>query len=202
MSETQLYIWRSFVNGDQLAFRELYDSCFDTLYLYGQQFSNDPDTIKDIIQNIFIKIWERKQSLKEVNSPKAYLMQSFRNQMLNYLRSKKNSPISPNEINEEHYNFQLEVPIEMDIMDQERDEEVKEKLKNAIELLTSKQKELIYLKYVKDLEFAEVSSIMDVSIKSVYKLHQRTLLSLRKNLGNIDLLTVISYLNWIWLLYK
>ncbi len=202
MADNLIIIWKDFIKGDQIAFKKLYDSCFDNLFLYGHQFSKDPETIKDIIQNIFIKIWERKQSLKNVLTPKAYLMQVFRNQMLNHIRSNKNNPISNIEIEEEHYSFSLEIPVELSIIEKERDNEVRKKLKLAIDSLTSKQKELIYLKYIKNMEFNEISSIMKITTKSVYKLHNRTMVSLKNQMGNIDLLTLISYLNWAWILYK
>lgn len=196
MSDNLLYIWRDFIEGDQVAFKKLYDTCFDNLFLYGQQFSHDPETIKDVIQNIFVRIWEKKQSLSAINSPKAYLMQAFRNQMLNHIRSSKNSPLSATEIDDESYNFRLEVPIELNIIEKERNDEIKEKLTAAIDLLTSKQKELIYLKYIKDLEFSQISSIMSITTKSVYKLHHRTLDNLKKHLGNMDTIMLIVYLNW------
>ena len=52
------------------------------------------------------------------------------------------------------------------------------------------------------MEFNEISSIMKITTKSVYKLHNRTMVSLKNQMGNIDLLTLISYLNWAWILYK
>lgn len=196
MSDDLIFIWGNFVRGNSIAFKQVYENCFESIYLYGQQFSKDPQTIKDVIQNTFIKVWEKKESLAEVRNPKAYLMQMFRNQMLNLIRFNKNNPLYSTEIDADNYDFKLAVPVELDIIEKERTDEIRKKLKDAFKTLTAKQKEIIYLKYVKGLEFKEISDIMEINTRSAYKLHHRTLLNLKSQLGNIDNMLLLAYLTW------
>ncbi|MGB3343648.1 MAG: RNA polymerase sigma-70 factor [Aequorivita sp.] len=71
---------------------EGYKSLFETLYpplcLFANKYLNDMDTSKDIVQEVFIKIWEKQPVFTNTNTTKAYFYTTVKNHCLNYLKSK------------------------------------------------------------------------------------------------------------------
>ncbi|OBX24485.1 hypothetical protein A9996_15100 [Gelidibacter algens] len=69
-----------------------YKSLFDTLYpplcLFANQYLNDMDISKDVVQDVFIKIWEQKTQYPNFNANKSFLYTAVRNRSLDYLKSK------------------------------------------------------------------------------------------------------------------
>lgn len=69
-----------------------YKSLFDTLYpplcLFANKYVNNMDTAEDMVQEVFIKIWEKKIQSPNFYAIKSFLYTSVRNQCLNYLKSK------------------------------------------------------------------------------------------------------------------
>jgi len=182
--------WSSFCQGDRTAFKAIYETYFNSLFLYGLRFSNDHDIIKDTIQNLFFKLWENRDSLTHVHQPRSYLHRALRNLLLNIQRN--TLPYRQEALDDEHYSFQLELPVESQIIQQERRLQTHYRLKKAFKVLTSKQREMLYLKYVKQLSFEEIAHIMAITIKGSYKLHQRSLHALRLQLG--DMADYLPYL--------
>lgn len=70
---------------------EGYKSLFETLYpplcLFANKYLNDMDTSKDIVQEVFIKIWEKQPVFTNQNTTKAYFYTTVKNHCLNYLKS-------------------------------------------------------------------------------------------------------------------
>lgn len=69
-------------------FKSLFDTLYPALCLFANRYLNDMDMSKDIVQEVFIKVWKKKPSFKNHNTTKAYLYTSVKNQCLNYLKSK------------------------------------------------------------------------------------------------------------------
>lgn len=71
---------------------EGYKSLFETLYpplcLFANKYLNDMDTSKDIVQEVFIKIWEKQPVFTNPNTTKAYFYTTVKNHCLNLLKSK------------------------------------------------------------------------------------------------------------------
>ncbi|MCS3552453.1 MULTISPECIES: RNA polymerase sigma factor [unclassified Sphingobacterium] len=175
--------WNNFCAGNRTSFKVIYENYFNSLFLYGLRFTDNHEVIKDIIQNLFFKLWENRKSLQDIKQPRSYLHRALRNLLLNSQRDSKQYLHEP--IDEEHYSFQLDLPIESTIIREEERLEIHKQLKDAFRHLTSKQKEMLYLKYVKQLSFKEIAEILEISIKGTYKLHQRAIQSLRAQLGQI-----------------
>ncbi|MCO5238400.1 MAG: RNA polymerase sigma-70 factor [Chitinophagaceae bacterium] len=72
--------------GDRLAFKQLYSGCLDDLYRFIFLFTKSKEETEDILQEIFIKIWENREKLSEVNSLKNYLFRFAKNKLLDNIR--------------------------------------------------------------------------------------------------------------------
>ncbi|MFB6457161.1 RNA polymerase sigma factor [Chitinophaga sp. Hz27] len=183
-------LWKAIVGGDDNSFQQVYHTHFTMLYEYGMRFSAEEELIKECIQQLFVKIWTNRSNLGEVNRIKPYLLFSLRTIIYNKFRDEKRRRISELA---ESYDFELEFSPEAAYIQREVNDHKLTALKVAMEQLTPRQKEIIYLRYFQELDYKEIASIMDVSVKGAYKLAARSLEALREIL-DISLVAVICLL--------
>lgn len=69
-------------------YRSLFDELYPPLCLFANKYLNDMDTSKDIVQDVFIKIWQKQPAFTNNNTTKAYFYTTVKNHCLNYLKSK------------------------------------------------------------------------------------------------------------------
>ncbi len=73
--------------GDIAAFNTLFKSVYLQLYIHCRKFIPDPEDAKDILQNVFLRFWEKRENIDIHTSLNAYLYRAIQNECLNYLRS-------------------------------------------------------------------------------------------------------------------
>lgn len=75
--------------GDQSAFEELYKRYVDKMLGFADAFVGNPVDAEEVVQVIFVNIWEKRQQLDPERNIAAYLFRSVKNQILNRLRDRK-----------------------------------------------------------------------------------------------------------------
>lgn len=190
-ANAQSLLWQAFQQGDRDAFAAIYQQYFRNLYEYGLRIADDKDLVKDSIQDLFIKLWSNKLNLGQVKNIKSYLLVSLRGTIYN--KTKQNKRTTSIEIGDKHL-FELTFTVETSFIEKENISEQSKKLLNALNNLTPKQKEIIYLKYFEELEYDEIADIMNISVKATYKLSARAIEALRgiMNMSGFSLLMIIS----------
>jgi len=76
--ETDSLIWRQVKEGGESALGRLVHRYANALQNYGYKFVPDTDFVKDCVQEVFIKVWSRRQALAHPDSVRAYLLSSVR----------------------------------------------------------------------------------------------------------------------------
>ncbi len=71
------------------AFRELYNHYYPVVQQYVSLFAPYKDKLDELTQDVFVKIWEKRSKLVQVNSFQNYVFRITRNHILNYIRSLK-----------------------------------------------------------------------------------------------------------------
>lgn len=170
-------LMRKLQQGDKDALASLMNIYYDNLYNYGWRFSKDDALIKDCIQEIFISLWQRRETANSILSPKYYLLRAIKNKVLKALH--KNIRISSTEHVPDEYEFFYEFSIERVIIDKQISDEKGEKLKKTLSLLSKRQKEIIYLKYYQQLDHAQIAELMNISRQSIYNLLHEAIQKLR-----------------------
>ncbi|NML19259.1 sigma-70 family RNA polymerase sigma factor [Pseudoflavitalea sp. G-6-1-2] len=83
-SETELLLHIS--QGDETAFRQLYNDYSNKLYAYVYALTRRKDLTEDLIQNIFLKLWHRRTTLTSINDFSAYLFRMAKNDVITAVR--------------------------------------------------------------------------------------------------------------------
>ncbi len=167
--------WQALHQGNKCAFEYLYHKYVDILYDYGNKLSPSRDLAEDCIQELFADIWQKRVRMTAVKSTKHYLLIALKRRIIRALAARKEYPFLPD------YTFDVVIANHAGFANQHIPEEKVEQLKKAFVKLTSKQKEVVYLRYYNQLGYEEIAEIMDVHVKAVYKLLYRSLDALRKH---------------------
>lgn len=75
--------------GDRAAFQQLYRYYLNDTYSLALAFLHSPQAAEDIVQELFIKLWLKKEQLPSIDNFKAYIMVSLRNMLINELEKLK-----------------------------------------------------------------------------------------------------------------
>lgn len=183
-------IWRDFREGDKQAYAYIYQSYYNQLYNYGSKISKDSDLVKDAIHDLFVELWKNKQRLGETDSIKYYLYKSIRRKIVNELI--QNNKYENNEEYLAEYNFEIILSPESDLICHQITKEQQDKLLKAVNSLTKRQKEAIFLRYFEDLSYQEVASIMSLNINSTYVLISKAIDVLKHNVDKVCMLLLLA----------
>ncbi|NOU60857.1 RNA polymerase sigma-70 factor [Marinifilum caeruleilacunae] len=173
-----------FRGGSQSAFKNLYDKYYEALFLFGQKYIPNSDVVEDLVQESFIKVWEKKSSFFHEAALKAYLYKTVRNACLNYLDHQKV---------ERNYESQSKEDVlsEDYFLNNVIDEEVNRIIAETVNKLPESAR-IIYLLSLKGLKNAEIAEDLNISINTVKTQKQRASKFLKENLK--DLFTMLLFL--------
>lgn len=189
-------LWERITAGESPAYTELYNSYADMLYAYGMKMNANEELVTEAIQLLFIKLFSRRAFLSRPTSIKAYLFTSLKRVMLNQLEGKSSKVLSFDDLKggmpEADYNFDLEIdPQSMMIHDEDELRRVST-LQQALGKLTKQQREVIYLRYYKNMSSEEVSEIIGTNSQVIRNMTHKIIKKLREE--NIFYKSLIIYI--------
>lgn len=171
-------LWLNIKAGNKSCFNELFRQYYSELYYYGIKIFPDSEFVKECIQEVFIRIWETRENLSDIQNIKSYLIVSLRRKIL--ITKEKNS----NHITITHAE---NYPFFFDENEFEKHQEISDEIRrillNSVNSLTKKQREIVMLLFYHELSYPEVAQVMGISIPAVRNLMYRTLIHLRESLG-------------------
>lgn len=88
-AEDEIVLQQRLSRGDETAFQETFEIYFKVLVLFATKFSLDKETAEDLVQDVFVRLYEQKDRLQFHSSLKAFLYQSVRNRCIDLIRSTK-----------------------------------------------------------------------------------------------------------------
>lgn len=168
-------LWANIEIGNKEAYSEAYIFYYKKLYNYGKKITDDIAMIEDSINEVFIMIWKNRETLHNISSPQAYIFSSFRNNIFKKIKSAKLIHFSK-------VDDQTEVQFAIDsiIVQKETNVVLKAKIESALQQLTDRQREAIFLRFYEGLSYAEIAGVMNISIKATYKIMARALTELKE----------------------
>ncbi|MEX2568193.1 MAG: sigma-70 family RNA polymerase sigma factor [Cyclobacteriaceae bacterium] len=178
-NKTDDEVWRAFDKGNELAFNYIYRIYVKVMFRYGSQVTKDGELIKDCIQNIFIGLRRKRGSLPEVKSIKGYLFKALQREIIRKLNLDKISNLKSEEIRERF--FPISLSHESMIIQKENEVEKRMKVRNALNKLTSRQRQAILLLYEEGMSYKEIAETMEFNeVKSARKIIYRALATLKE----------------------
>jgi RNA polymerase sigma factor (sigma-70 family) len=175
-SVDETVLWENFKKGNELAFSILYERYVQKLFNYGMNTCKDKDLVLDCPQELFSKLWERRETVSSVGSVSFYLFKSFRRLLIAKIVSGRKFTVLGGS------NFEFTPSVEQSLIDQELQSQRADRLKHVIKSLSKRQREVLFLKFFNELSYHEVASIMELRVDSVYNLISKAIDVLRRKL--------------------
>lgn len=179
--------WNEFLSGSEKAYSWIYKTYIQLLFQYGLRFTTNKELIKDCIQEVFTYIYKNRKQLSSPDNVKVYLFICLKRSLLRALAKESPRDI-PDFTKEEFPYFSLEPTAEDVVIEQEQLNLQSKRIKEMLSLLTPRQQEIIYYRYIQELSFDEICELMDLNYQSAQNLIHRSLKKLRDNLGTTSLL--------------
>lgn len=170
-------LWEKFISGDSMASETIYRQSYSLLFSYGYRMIADKELVSDAIQSFFVKLLTNRNKLPHTKRVKAYLLSGFRNQLLDYLEVTSRMRC----ISLEEEAFSITEDFMTSLFDKDDRAMWQEKrLAQAIAQLSARQREILYLYYIKELSHRDIATILSMNMQSSKNLLSRTLAQLRQ----------------------
>lgn len=156
---------------------QLYDTHIDNLFMFGTKFTSDRELIKDCIQDVFVRLFNKGKELDKVDNIESYLYVSLRNRINDEFR--RQTHLSDDEITD----LNMRPLTESDEYDLERiDEDHNRQLAMTqyISNLSPRQQQIIRLFYIEERKYDDICQIMGINYQSVRNLMHRSMSRLKK----------------------
>jgi len=170
-------LWFRFLNGDNQVLSLIFLHHANALFDYGCRFTVDQDLVKDCIQEIFCTLIRTRKNLSETDNVRLYLLKSLKRRII---RDLKNAGNKPRSLDDQDYSFDLRFSENLDDQLNELDEEKLHLIAEAMQSLTDRQKEAIYLRFNRGLEYEEISFLLSLNYQSSRALIHRAIEKLRE----------------------
>ncbi|CAG4994345.1 hypothetical protein DYBT9275_01372 [Dyadobacter sp. CECT 9275] len=178
-NELLLDLWQQAREGDSVAFCQLADKQYRTLFNYALNFTSDKEFVKDSIQELLMHIWEKRAGIN-IQFVTIYFLKALRNQVLQEFR-KSNNAYTFLDIENLGYLSDFE-NAETQIEQNEAVTENQIRVRNALDVLPKRQKEAVFLKYYEGLENEQIADLMQVNRQSVANLLFKAISTLKSQL--------------------
>lgn len=172
---------------DRIEFETLFRQNYSNLCSYAHNFLKDPETSEEIVQEVMVNFWNRRNILEIRDSAKAYLYRAVRNSCMNHLKHLK--------VREQHASDARSAVAESTI-DPEQVlimSELEWRIREAIDKLPVERKKAFCLSRYEGLTYPEIAERLDISVKTVENQIGAALKTLRKELA--------EYLPWLILFF-
>lgn len=170
---------------NERTFEHLFKSYFKALHAYAYTIVNDEITAEEMVQTVFLKIWEKKEQLQVETSVKAYLYRSVYNCCMNYLKHKK---IKSNY--REHISYSMKNEFD-DASKKVQLTELETRLRAALNELPEQCRTIFQLSRFDELKYKEIAAHLGLSPKTVENQMGKALKILRLKLA--DFLPVVFW---------
>lgn len=177
---TEETLWNGVIEGDKKAFEQLFRTYSHAMLAYGLKLHPDREIVKDCIQDVFVRLLSNHQTQKQVTHLKSYLLTAIRHSILDRLEKERSVSIDHNDT----LRFCLEASLRTYMpANGLTDEQLRQRqqLHEALEGLTDRQQEAIYLYYIQEVPVDEIARLLGMNEQSVRNLIFRALTKLRSS---------------------
>jgi len=157
-------------------FESLFRSEYKGMLLFAMRYLKEEEAAKEVVQEAFISLWEKRESIDPERQIKSYLSASVRNRCLNYLRDNKRfdgrlltlEGLYPDPSSAEHNEMELK--------------ELSKQVQDAIAELPEKCREVFTLNRFGQMKYQQIADHMQISVKTVETQMSKALSHLRSRI--------------------
>jgi len=177
LSDTELLI--QLKNGSHSAYTEIYNRYFNLMFIFAYKKIRDEDLSKDFVQELFINLWNKRETLSENGKLSSYLYISIRSKILDYFAHQK--------VQTKYLDFLKNYQI---TTNEQTDHSLREKelgkyIDMEIQALPKKMRKVFELSRKENLSHTEIAQKLQITENNVSQHLSNALKIFRVKLGNI-----------------
>lgn len=175
-----------FIDYDQeIKMKEIFDDHFHLLVYSAYSYVKDYNQAEDIVQDVFVKVWQNFDYIIQIKDIKGYLYKAVKNSSLNYI---KHINVRQKFVEE---SVDLYSEMEKSAEEHKTYEETRKRIHLAVNKLPAHWKEAFVHSRYNNLKYHEIASKMNVSQKTVEKYISKSLNILRNELKDLIVILII-----------
>jgi len=146
-------------NGDEQAFEKIFRFYYQPLCVFASRILQDEEEAEELVQDFFVKFWEKRDQIQVETSLKSYLFRSIKNLCLNHIKHEQ--------IKLQHAKTVITNSEESDFDDQFVEVDLQKDIENSIAELPEKRREIFRLSREEGLKYREIADRLNISVKTV-----------------------------------
>lgn len=162
-------------NGDMDVFEQVYKSYFPRLRAYSMTIVGDRDTASEIVQSLFLSLWENRRQLNPSKSLRNYLLQSVHNNSLRWLRTKS--------VHDRH-NQLIARMIDEVYSDTDTaeggDAQADQRAMEVLDRLPERSRQVVYMSYIEGKKSREIADELGLSVRTVETILYKSMKKMKK----------------------
>jgi RNA polymerase sigma-70 factor (ECF subfamily) len=165
--------------GDKNAFQDITRRYQQKIFVLAYSFFRDREDALDIVQETFLRLYEKAGLFREGEDFQAWLFRIARNLCIDRYRRNRNRR------NDRATDFKLEdLPSEAgDPAEGERRADLRALFRSVLDKLAEKQRAVFVMKHYNDMQYLEIAQTLGIALGTVKSLHFKAVRNLRKHLG-------------------
>jgi RNA polymerase sigma-70 factor (ECF subfamily) len=172
-------LWEQLKKGDKQSFEVAFKACYPQLCLFSKQFTKDMDASREVVQELFVYLWENKEKIKAIGSVQSYVYASLR---FNSIRRRQTKSFQRLEI--------AAIPekeLGVDFHDEMEFAQLQQAIYQTIESLPPQCRKIFKMSRPEvsgeKLTYQEIANLLGISPKTVEAQISKALRNLRKTLA-------------------
>lgn len=172
----------------EIVFESAFKEHFKALHAYAFTIIRDEKNAEEIVQNVFFKLWEKKDQIDEITSLKAYLYRATYNDSLNFLKH--------NKVRAAYESYAKATGSDRnDAVDTLSAKELQAKIDKALNELPEQCRTIFQMSRFEELKYREIAEQLNLSVKTVENQMGKALKVLREKLADrLPLLFILIFL--------
>lgn len=173
-------------NGDKCSFERIFHKYYASLCFFANKFVRDQDVAKDLVQDVFVRLYETRPQFPNLVALKSFLYSCVQNKALNHLEKVKGRAAIQQQLRvedcceNEYFHHQIET-------------EIFEEILGAIEELPEECRRVFKMSYVDGMDIKEISALLHIAESTIKTQRQRAKKFLRERLQDLYPLVVLLF---------
>ncbi|MBC9796258.1 RNA polymerase sigma-70 factor [Sinomicrobium weinanense] len=159
----QKLILREIRKQNRKVFSSLFRELYEDLVNYARGYLFDRDTSEDLVQEVFLHIWEKADRIEIRTSLRSYLFSMVRNRAINHLKSLK----IEDSLNLLELNSSLAAEAETETPSEDDRQFIYGRIRQKLEALPQKMQEIVKLRFIGNYKYSEIAEELGISVNTV-----------------------------------
>lgn len=156
----------------EIVFRQYYEG----LCHYANMWMKDMDAAEEVVQNTFVKLWEKREQLSIESSLKSYLYKAVYHASLNEIKHQK--------VKDKYINMQSKEEPYGELYSESGLKDLEKRIEEAIQKLPEQCRIIFQMSRFRNLKYREIADVLNISVKTVENQMGKALKIMRSNLAD------------------